>query len=93
MLTKETKETPRTLWFAICPDSFGGYGILASGDTREEATEALLEIYAATSKTWNNLPHPRLATFEELDEEWGVRVYKMVSGLGYFGDTCEEAPA
>jgi hypothetical protein len=81
---------PSFVWLATCEDIFGGYGIRAMGRTRQEASDALFAIYRETSETWNrgeyHLNEEPIQSFDELDEQWGVRVGRYELGKGFFGE-------
>jgi hypothetical protein len=82
------------IWYAECDAVFGGYGLQATGRTEKEAKDALWKLYLEVSPAWNKQRggenKPGHATYEKLNEWFGISTRKWKVGKAYFGDEDEE---
>lgn len=74
------------VWIAMNADLFGGYGLTATGWTKEEARNAFWDEYCRKSPVWNRDGQRGCECPADLEEKWGVRYLQYEIGHGYFGD-------
>ena len=76
------KPTRQLIWVSSCTDVFKGYGLTATGYTREEAEDALWFEYMRKAPSRNE----KFPNIERLREYYGIHTRAYEIGKGYMGD-------
>ena len=81
----KTNQT-NSFWTASNQDVFGGYGIFATGKTKQEAGQALWKLYKHVSPLHNDNGEQTFKQLDAFEDWWGIHYRRCIVGEAYFGD-------